>query len=154
MPYDPAPRALRAADADREAAAERLRIAAMEGRLDHEELEDRLAAAYAARYCNELTQLTADVTPPREPPPRLVFVRPPATNGLAVVSLVLAILWMGALGSLIAVVLGHLALRQIARSGGNQGGRGVAYVGLTLGYLGLVLPLLWLLMVVLPGVLL
>jgi len=154
MRYDPAPRALRASDADREAAAERLRIAATEGRLDHEELEERLAAAYSARYCRELTDLTADVTPPRQAPARLVFVRPPATNGLAVASLILAIFWIGAFGSLLAIVAGHVSLRQIARSGGAEGGRGLAYAGLTLGYIGLILPVLWVLLVVLPALIL
>src|SRR5688500_18975639 len=65
MSYAPAPGPLRASDAEREAAAERLRIAAGEGRLTALELEERLSAAYAARFCAELSRPTADVTPPR-----------------------------------------------------------------------------------------
>ena len=57
------PPELRASDADREAAVGRLRIAAMEGRLDADELGTRVTAAYQATWCGELDRLTADVTP-------------------------------------------------------------------------------------------
>jgi hypothetical protein len=123
---------LRASDADREAAIERLRAAALDGRLDGYEPEERLAQAYAARWCGELTRLTEDVTPP------LVFVRPERqVNPLAIGSLVAAIVWFGFLGSLAAVVMGHMALSQIARSGGMQTGRAAALIGTALGYFGL-----------------
>ena len=42
MPYEPGKRDLRASDADREATVERLRVAGMEGRLDSDELEERI----------------------------------------------------------------------------------------------------------------
>jgi len=140
--FDPATPGLRASDADREATVERLRVAAEEGRIDHEELDERLTAAYGARYCNELEPLTADVTPAAAPvAPRLppVFVQPTRRlNPLAVVSLVCALLlWsMGGLGSIAAVVTGHLSLNQINRSGGTQYGRGAALAGLCIGYVG------------------
>src|SRR3954452_776871 len=51
----------RASDAERETAAERLRVAAGDGRLDPDELEERLEAAYAARTVGELTKLTRDL---------------------------------------------------------------------------------------------
>jgi hypothetical protein len=128
---------LRASDADREATAERLRTAALEGRLDPAELDARLTSAYTARWCSELTTLTLDVTPPPAPPaPAPVFVRPAPVNGLAVASLICGLLWMAWLGSALAIVFGHLALDQIRRSDGAQGGRGIAVAGLALGYLG------------------
>ena len=66
MPPDGSTPELRASDADREAACERLRVAALEGRLDPAELDERMSAAYAARLCSQLRELTADVTlPPR-----------------------------------------------------------------------------------------
>jgi hypothetical protein len=46
--------AARAADADREAVAERLRIAAGDGRIDLAELDERLGLAYAAKTYGEL----------------------------------------------------------------------------------------------------
>lgn len=52
---------LRASDADRERAVMTLGRAAGEGRLDVEELEERLQAAYAARTHRELDRLLADV---------------------------------------------------------------------------------------------
>jgi Domain of unknown function (DUF4190)/Domain of unknown function (DUF1707) len=131
---------LRASDADREAACDRLRTAALEGRLDPLELDERLGAAYGSRWCSELDALTADVTPPPAAPPAApappVFVRPTPTNGLAVASLICGAVWLGWIGSALAIVFGHVALSQIARSGGRERGRGAAIAGLVLGYLG------------------
>ena len=56
-------------------------------------------------------------------------------NRLAVASLVLSALWLFGLGSLLGVVLGHIALRQIEASG--ERGRGLAIGGLVRGYLAL-----------------
>jgi hypothetical protein len=58
---------VRVADADRERVAERLRLAAGEGRLAPEELEERLEAAFAARTRADLAPLVADL--PADPPP-------------------------------------------------------------------------------------
>ena len=147
MTHEPATRDLRASDADREATVERLRTAAIEGRLDADELEERLSHAYAARWCSQLARLTADVTPPPPAPEPLVFVRPERrVNALAIAALVAGVFWVGWLGSVAAVVMGHLALGQIARSAGRQQGRTPAVVGLALGYFGLavlVAAILW-----------
>ena len=48
--------------------------------------------------------------------------------------MVLGILWMWWIGSVLAVIFGHVALSQMRRSG--QGGRGMAIAGMVLGYLG------------------
>jgi hypothetical protein len=147
-------RDLRASDADREAACERLHTAAVDGRLDPSELEERMSAALSARWCSELGALTADVTPPPAPAPRLIaptFVRRPPTNGLAIASLVLGVLWMWWIGSVLAIVFGHIALNQIARSPHGQPGRGMALTGLAFGYLSLVVPLLVAVFAIVPG---
>jgi Domain of unknown function (DUF1707)/Domain of unknown function (DUF4190) len=139
MPPDPSTHQLRASDADRDKAADRLRTAAMEGRLDPYELDERLTAAYGARWCSDLERLTADVTPPPPPAPPVapVFVRQQArTNGLAIASLLAGLFWMWWIGSAVAIVCGHVALRQISRSGGLQTGRALAITGLALGYFG------------------
>src|SRR5215218_2497400 len=52
---------MRAADADRQAAAERLRAAMSEGRLDLLEYDTRLAAAYSAVTYGDLDQLFTDL---------------------------------------------------------------------------------------------
>jgi hypothetical protein len=58
------------------------------------------------------------------------------TNGLAVTSMILGILWLCWLGSILAVLFGHVGLSQIKKSQGTQTGRGFAIAGLVLGYLG------------------
>lgn len=68
----------RASDPEREAAADRLRHAAGEGRLTVEELDERLQEAYRADTRGELERLTADV--PATPPSA-----EPATPAVAVV---------------------------------------------------------------------
>jgi hypothetical protein len=71
-------------------------------------------------------------------PPQVHYVvaQPsPGTNGLAIASMVLGILWLYWLGSILAVIFGHIALSQIKRT--NQGGKGMAVAGLVLGYIGI-----------------
>lgn len=58
------------------------------------------------------------------------------TNGLAVASLVLGIVWIYWIGSVLAVIFGAVAMSQIEKSGGTQGGRGLATAGLVLGLVG------------------
>jgi len=64
----------RASDADREATADRLRVAAGEGRLTAEELEERLTHAYVAKTLGELATITADLPGPS---PAVVRAAPP-----------------------------------------------------------------------------
>jgi Domain of unknown function (DUF4190) len=65
---------------------------------------------------------------------------PSRTNGLAISALVLGILLP--VGSILAVIFGHIARRQIRRSAGSQGGEGLAVAGLVLGWVGVALILL------------
>src|SRR3712207_916974 len=74
LPTDPA--RLRISDQERHAVAETLRQAAGEGRLDLEELEERLEAAYAARTYADLVPITADL--PSKPDLRTPAHRPAA----------------------------------------------------------------------------
>ncbi|MFG2057792.1 DUF1707 domain-containing protein [Micromonospora sp. NPDC048930] len=55
---------MRAADADREATAERLRVALEEGRLDLHEYDERLVRAYGAKTYAELDAVLADLPGP------------------------------------------------------------------------------------------
>ena len=55
----------RVSDAEREAVADRLRHAAAEGRLDTDELSDRVERAYRAQTSTDLEPLTADLPEPR-----------------------------------------------------------------------------------------
>ena len=58
------------------------------------------------------------------------------TNGLAIASLVLGIIWIYWIGSILALVFGYVAKNQIDRSGGRQEGRGLAIAGIVLGWVG------------------
>lgn len=68
------------------------------------------------------------------------------TNVLAIVSLVSAFFI-----SLVAIITGHIALSQIKKTG--EQGRGLAIAGLIIGYVGLVIGILWIVFaIVLAGV--
>jgi hypothetical protein len=69
------------------------------------------------------------------------------TNGLAIASLVLGIVWVYWIGSVLAVIFGHVALSQINKSNGTQQGRGMAIAGLVLGWIGVAVLIVWLLFV-------
>jgi hypothetical protein len=60
---------LRASHADRDQVAEQLRVAAGDGRLSHEELDERLELALSARTYAELVPLTADLPAAPSPAP-------------------------------------------------------------------------------------
>ncbi|GAA0380693.1 hypothetical protein Acor_02300 [Acrocarpospora corrugata] len=60
---------LRASDADREAMSERLRVAAGEGRITLDELDDRLEGVYAAKTYAELDALVVDLPQNRSAAP-------------------------------------------------------------------------------------
>jgi hypothetical protein len=68
---------------------------------------------------------------------------PPRVSLLAFGSLVCGLIWALGLGSICAVILGHLALRRLRRSG--QSGRVMAVIGLVLGYVGVVVTFVLLL---------
>lgn len=58
------------------------------------------------------------------------------TNGFAIASLVLGILWLWWIGSILALVFGYIGKQQIDRSDGMQSGRGLAIAGIALGWVG------------------
>jgi uncharacterized protein DUF4190 len=66
----------------------------------------------------------------------VVYVQQPMTNGLAVASLVLGIIWIYWIGSILALIFGYNAKGQIDRSNGMQSGRGLAVAGIVLGWVG------------------
>src|SRR5690242_4361064 len=59
------------------------------------------------------------------------------TNGLAIASMFVGIIWLFGLGSIVAIVLGYVGLKQIDASGGHQGGRAIAIAGIVIGIVGL-----------------
>ncbi|MHB1433831.1 MAG: DUF1707 and DUF4190 domain-containing protein [Streptosporangiaceae bacterium] len=144
---------IRATDADRDTVHEILQNAYAEGRLSWEEFDSRSTAVRMARTYGELAAVTADLPTriPGQPPqafpgfpgqPVQPGGLPMPANGLAVASLACGVFQIFAwgVGSIAAIVLGHLARRQIRRTG--QRGGGMAMAGLILGYGGLILTIL------------
>lgn len=77
--------------------------------------------------------------PPYPPPPNYYQQHPPyamprTTNGLAIASMVLGILWIYWIGSILALIFGYVARNQIRER--NQGGDGMAIAGIVLGWIG------------------
>ena len=60
----------------------------------------------------------------------------PTTNGMAIASLVCGCLgFVTCISGIVAIILGHIARKQIRESGGTQQGDGMALAGLILGYI-------------------
>ena len=62
------------------------------------------------------------------------YVAPQRTNGLAIASMVLGILWLYWIGSVLALVFGYIARNQIRERG--EAGNGMAVAGIVLGWIG------------------
>lgn len=71
------------------------------------------------------------------------------TNGMAVASLVLGILWLYWIGSILALIFGYVARRQIRERG--EGGDGMAVAGIVLGWIGVGLIVVFVVIFVLAG---
>jgi hypothetical protein len=79
--------------------------------------------------------------PPMYYPPAPMYAPAQPTNTMAILALVFAFLFWP-----LAIVFGHTARKQIARTG--EGGRGMATAGLVIGYLGLAAAVLLVLILV------
>lgn len=135
--------AMRAASADRERTVDVLKAAFAEGRLNPEEYDQRMGAAYESRTYGELEALVADLpagpfpfsaTRPAVSGP--VWQAPPSTptNSMAVASMILGLAELPTLGvtAIPAIICGHIARAQMRRTG--EKGDGAAIAGLVLGY--------------------
>jgi uncharacterized membrane protein len=133
---------LRASTADRERAADVLKAGYAEGRLSKAEYDIRTDQVFAARTLAELGTVTADLPGGHLAAPGAWNRAPRGTNSLAVASLICGIAQFvaGPLPTIPAIVLGHMARREIRRTG--EDGNGLATVGLVLGWAGLSLMVL------------
>jgi hypothetical protein len=104
-----------------------------------EEIQD---AALICRHCG--AQVTPSGWQPSMSAPGVpgagLGVAPPrrTTNGMAIASMVLGIaqLFLCLIGTVLALVFGYIARRQIRDSMGAQGGDGMAIAGIILGWVG------------------
>lgn len=134
---------MRATDADRDRVHEVLRAAYAEGRLTWDEFDARSSALLQAKTYDELAGLTADLHRPASPAPyQPLPVLGGRTNSLATASLACGLVQFPflALAGIPAIICGHLARRQIRRTG--ERGDGMAITGLVLGYAFTGIPLL------------
>jgi Domain of unknown function (DUF1707)/Domain of unknown function (DUF4190) len=141
---------LRVSSAERDRAIDVLKAGYAEGRLTKEEYERRADQAFAARTAGDLARVTADLPGGHLAQPAWPGA-PTRTNSLAIASLACGIgqLFLGPLSTFPAIVLGHMARREIRRTGEN--GRGMAAAGLVLGWTGfafLVLACLFIVVIV------
>jgi type IV pilus assembly protein PilA len=103
------------------------------------------------RVCGRAPSAGSAVTPATSAPP--APVAPPETSGKAIASLICGILFLIPPFAIVAIVLGHLSLSQIRKSGGRLQGDGLAIAGLVLGYLGAVPVLLIIAAIAIPNLL-
>ena len=69
-------------------------------------------------------------------PPAAPYTGPTETSGKAIGSLICGFLFFVLPAAIVAIVLGHLSLADIRKSGGRLTGDGMATTGLVLGYVG------------------
>lgn len=65
-------------------------------------------------------------------------------NGLAIASFVSGLTWLWWVGSVLALVFGYRARHQIRASGGSEQGAGLATAGIVLGWVGVILAVVFL----------
>jgi len=73
----------------------------------------------------------------------------PQTSGMAIASLVLAISWLYWIGSILAIILGYAARREIRRDPTRLSGKGMATAGIVLGWAGVATLLIALILLLL-----
>ena len=138
---------MRATDADREGVHTLLQSAYADGRLTWEEFDSRSTGLLQAKTYDELGALVADLRQPGSFQPAS-YPAARQTNSLAIVSMALGIgqFFIPIVAAIAAVACGHAARRQIKQTG--EGGDGLALTGLVLGYAGVAVPLLFVLLIV------
>lgn len=135
-PQEPPPR-MRASDADREAVVRTLLDALARGLLTLDEGDERVAAAYAARYLDQLPRLTADLPPAPASAPAAPGWRALALLSWLQVRTTLAALWRRTRRAVRArprLVVGMFALLALlfliaATAGGAGAGEGYGHGG-------------------------
>jgi hypothetical protein len=136
---------MRASDRDRDSANTLLQTAYAEGRLTKDEYDDRSGQLLRSQTYAQLQALTADL--PGHFPSSIQQVQyapvQRRTNPLAVASLACGLgqIFFWFLAAIPAVVLGHVARRQIRQTG--EDGQGMATAGLVLGWIGIALTVLF-----------
>ena len=135
----------RASTTDQDRAIEVLKASFVEGRLTREELDQRAGQVFVARFFAELLAITGDlpVGPFGRLPAHPVTPAFPRTSRLAVVALACACAAPVTAGitAIPAIIFGHLARRQIRRTG--QVGAAAATAALVIGWIAALIAAAW-----------
>lgn len=142
---------LRVSSQDRDRAIDVLQHAFGDGRLSRDEFDARSGKALEAATYADLDELVRDLPAvpaaadgaPAPAPPWAYPATAPGTNALAITAMVCGIaqffgFWL--LGTIPAIVCGHIARSQIRRTG--EQGAGMALAGVILGWAGAALTLI------------
>lgn len=111
------------------------------------------------RYCSKCGALLQGQPglPPQsgyDATPAAPYAGPKETSGKAIASLLCGLIFFFFPSSVVAIILGHLALSDIRHSAGRLTGRGMAIGGLVLGYAGVsLIPILIIAAIAIPNLL-
>jgi type IV pilus assembly protein PilA len=102
------------------------------------------------RFCSmcgsEFAVAAAPPAPPAQPfsaAPDDILTAPPKTSAMAIMSLVFGCLFFIFPASIVAIILGHISHSEISKSKGRLKGAGLSLAGLILGYLGVaIIPII------------
>jgi len=83
------------------------------------------------KECGENLSTDSSSTQDNTAKETIVFAK---TSGKAIASLILSILWLYGIGSIMAIILGHMARKDVKNSNGKLTGDGIALAGLIIGY--------------------
>jgi hypothetical protein len=88
------------------------------------------------RACGRDSAAPAPTVPPAQFGATPVSGEPAETSGKAIISLICGLFFFFFPASIVAIIFGHLSLSEIKKSAGRLGGQGLAVAGLVLGYAG------------------
>ena len=89
--------------------------------------------------------VSATTTAPLDP--AVAFGLPPETSGKAIFSLVCSLFGIFPPAAVVAVIFGHVSLSEIRKNPSRLTGRGLAITGLVVGYAGVALGIVWLVLI-------
>jgi len=93
------------------------------------------SVAEGERFCAHCGRDSSAGTAPTDPAAAFGF--PPENSGKAIFSFICGLLFFFLPFAIVAIIFGHLSLSEIRKSAGRLKGRGLAMAGLVLGYAGL-----------------
>ena len=91
----------------------------------------------AVRSVLERLGTPEEIAAAADPPPGQPVAAFSQVNGLAIASVLVAVLWFAGIGAVLALVFGYRARSQIKNSAGRQTGSALAAAGIILGWIGI-----------------